>query len=258
MSERTDDLGAEVAVAAAPRRVVSLVPSLTEALAVTDRTQLAGVTDYCTHPGDLDVPRVGGSRFPDVQRVLALRPDLVLANAEENRPEDLRQLRDAGVPVWVTAPTTLAEAFGSLRRMLAACGHAPPRWLDQARAAWASTYDGSPPLRTAVVPIWRKPWRVLGRGTFGGDVLRQLGVANAFAGSDERYPKVEQDDVARLFDTAGADLLVLPDEPYAFGPDDGPDAFPGRPAAFVSGRHLFWYGPSLAEARDVLEQQLAR
>jgi ABC-type Fe3+-hydroxamate transport system substrate-binding protein len=247
-----DDLGTTVPLADPPRRVVSLVPSLTEALAATGRDLLVGATDYCTHPADLDVARVGGSRFPDLAAVRALRPDLVLANAEENRPEDLDELRAAGIPVWVTGPTTLAGAFTSLRRMLAACGLPPPAWLDQARLAWASSYDGSPPRRTAVVPIWRRPWRVLGHGTFGGDVLRRLGVANAFADAAERYPKV---DVGQMR-AAGVDLVVLPDEPYRFAPDDGPADFPGLDVALVSGRHLFWYGPSLVQARDVLERQL--
>lgn len=247
----TDDLGTAVELPACPRRVVSLVPSLTEAVAETDRGVLAGVTDYCTHPADLDVPSVGGSRFPDLAKVAAQRPDLVIANAEENRLEDVEELRRQGIRVWVTAPTTLAQAFGSLARMLAACGLDPaPGWLEEARRAWASSFDGSAPTRTAVVPIWRRPWRVLGHGTFGGDVLRQLGIANVYDGSDERYPKVE--------DFEPADLVVLPDEPYQFGPDDGPDAFPGREVAYVSGRHLFWYGPSLREARDVLERQLQR
>jgi ABC-type Fe3+-hydroxamate transport system substrate-binding protein len=250
----TDDLGTRVVLPAPPGCVVSLVPSLTEALAATDRTRLAGATDYCTHPADLDVARVGGSRFPDLDKVAALRPDLVLANAEENRPEDLQALRQRGIPVWVTAPTTLAAAFGSLRRMLTACGiPAAPPWLDEARKAWASSYDGSPARRSAVIPIWRRPWRVLGHGTFGGDVLRQLGIANAFDTSGERYPKATEDELH-----SAADLVILPDEPYRFGPGDGPDAFPGKEIAYVSGRHLFWYGPSLVEARDVLERQLYR
>src|SRR5438105_5577383 len=98
-----DDLGTEVTVDE-PRRVVSLVPSLTETVAVSAPDLLVGATDYCTHPADLDVIRVGGSKYPLIQAVLALRPDLVLANAEENRPEDVAEIRAAGVDVWVTFP----------------------------------------------------------------------------------------------------------------------------------------------------------
>jgi ABC-type hemin transport system substrate-binding protein len=248
-----DDLGERVTLAAPPRRVVSLVPSLTETVAATVPELLAGATDFCTHPADLDVPRVGGSKYPDLDRVRALAPDLVLANAEENQLADVAALRAAGIPVWVTAPTTLAGAFTSLRRMLAACGvTATPAWLDEARRAWSSTYDGSPAARTAVVPVWRRPWMVLGAGTFAGDVLRQLGVANAYAGSPERYPTVPLEELR----AGGADLVVLPDEPYAFSASDGPADFPGLDVALVSGRHLTWYGPSLLEARDLLERQL--
>lgn len=248
-----DDLGTPLTRSAPPRRVVSLVPSLTEAVAHTAGELLVGATDYCTHPAGLDVPRVGGSKWPDLGRVRELEPDLVLANAEENRLGDVEELRAAGIPVWVTGPTTLVEAFVSLRGMLAACGLGEPLWLDQARRAWASTFDGSPPYRSAAVPIWRRPWMALGAGTFAGDVLRRMGIANVFADSSQRYPKLSLDELH----ACGADLVVLPDEPYLFTAEDGPECFPDVEVALVSGRHLTWYGPSLITARDVLEGQLA-
>jgi hypothetical protein len=116
---------------------------------------------------------------------------------------------------------------------------------------WA---EPAPAWCTAVVPIWRKPWMVLGRDTFAGDVLRLLGVANAYAGHPERYPRLPVEELR----AAGADLVVLPDEPYRFTADDGPGFFPGTRCALVSGRHLTWYGPSLAEARTVLAGQIGR
>src|SRR5215468_7578843 len=115
-----DDLGHPVELNGPARRVVSLVPSLTEAVAVTAPGLLVGATDWCTHPEGLDVPRIGGTKNPRVDDVVALRPDLVLANEEENRAPDIAALRAAGLAVWVTAPRTLAQAFVSLRRMLAA------------------------------------------------------------------------------------------------------------------------------------------
>ncbi len=248
-----DDLGTPLLLARPPQRIVSLVPSLTEAVAASAPGLLVGATDWCTHPADLDVQRVGGTKSPDLAALQDCVPDLVLANDEENRAVDIAALRASGIAVWVTNPRTLAQAFTSLSRMLAVCGAGTPRWLDAARRGWSSTYDGSPPRWTAVVPIWRRPWMVVGSDTFAGDVLRQLGVANAFAGAAQRYPKVDIESIS----AAGADLVVLPDEPYAFSPDDGPECFPGLPSALVSGRHLTWYGPSLLEARDVLEQQLA-
>ncbi len=232
-------------------RVVSLVPSLTETVAVTAPGVLVGATDWCTHPADLDVVRVGGTKNPDVPAITALRPDLVLANEEENRAPDIAALRAAGLDVLVTEIRTLDQALRELERVLAACG-APrrPRWLDEAEAAWdALTQAGT---CTAVVPIWRRPWMVLGRDTFAGDLLARLGVRNLYADHPERYPRLPLDELR----SAAPDLVVLPDEPYRFTLDDGPEAFPGTAAALVDGRLLTWYGPSLAEAPRALARAL--
>jgi ABC-type Fe3+-hydroxamate transport system substrate-binding protein len=246
-----DDLGGAVAVPAAVGRVVSLVPSLTESVGVSAPGLLVGATDWCTHPADLDVPRIGGTKNPRIADVLDLRPDVVLANEEENRPADLDALRTAGVAVWVTAPETLPAALTSLDRMLRlACRLDRPVWLDAAEDVWSPPYDGSR-RRAAVIPIWRRPWMALGRDTFAGDVLDRLGVDNVLASHAERYPKIE------LAALPSYDVAVLPDEPYAFSPDDGPDAFPGVETRCVSGRHLTWYGPSLVDARALLTTQLA-
>jgi len=245
------------------RRVVSLVPSLTEAIAATARGLLVGATDWCTHPADLDVARIRGTKNPDVARIVELAPDLVVANEEENRAVNLDALRDAGVEVWLTRIRTLDEAFRELDRMLTTgCGLDRPAWLDQAEAAWSAVSTPVVPVR-AIVPIWRRPWMVLGPDTFAGDLLARLGVANIYAERPdpddadhpdhiERYPKIP---LAELR-ASEAELVVLPDEPYAFSADDGPEAFPGLPSALVSGRHLTWYGPSLVEAADVLRRQL--
>jgi ABC-type Fe3+-hydroxamate transport system substrate-binding protein len=246
---RVDDEGRDVPVPARVRRVVSLVPSLTEAVAATARELLVGATDWCTHPPDLDVRRVKGTKNPDVEAVLDLAPDLVLANQEENRASDLDALRAAGVPVYVTDIRTLDGAFASLTRMLAACGLERPAWLDEAEEAWRALPEPAV-RRRAVVPIWRKPWMAVGCDTFTGAVLHCLGVDNVLADADERYPRIDPRHLPPH------DLVVLPDEPYLFTADDGPEAFPGVPAALVSGRLLTWYGPSLTEAARTLPDAL--
>ncbi|MFE5625984.1 helical backbone metal receptor [Streptomyces virginiae] len=234
---------------------MSLVPSLTEAVAESAPGLLVGVTDWCTHPGDLGAAeRIGGTKNPDVRRIAELRPDLVIANEEENRAPDLAALRAAGVEVLVTEVRDLPQALRELDRVLVgALGLARPAWLADAEAAWgrvARTERGKE--LTAFVPVWRRPWMVLGRDTFAGDLLDRLGVRNAYAGHAERYPKIPVEELA----AAGCDLVVLPDEPYAFTAGDGPEAFPGLRAALVSGRHLTWYGPSLAEAPGVLAEAI--
>ncbi|MEU8778321.1 helical backbone metal receptor [Streptomyces sp. NPDC048606] len=236
-------------------RVVSLVPSLTEAVAVSAPGRLVGVTDWCTHPADLGgAVRIGGTKNPDVRAIVGLRPDLVIANEEENRAPDLAELRAAGVEVLVTEVRTLPQAWTELDRVLVdALGLRRPAWLSRAEAAWdGPAAAGGPPVR-AFVPVWRRPWMVLGRDTFAGDLLARLGVRNVYAGHAERYPRVPAEELA----ASGCELVVLPDEPYRFTEEDGPEAFPGIRAALVSGRHLTWYGPSLEEAPRVLAQALA-
>jgi hypothetical protein len=185
-----------------------------------------------------------------VPRIVELRPDLVVANAEENRAADLDALRAAGVAVWVTAPETVPQALRSLGTVLAACRLDRPGWLDEAvqalggpahrasahrrRAGLAAAVDGGRPRHLHR----RRPAAPRGGQRAGG-------VAGAL-------PRV------RLDELPPHDLVVLPDEPYAFSADDGPEAFPGVPAALVSGRHLTWYGPSLVEAPGLLLRQLAR
>jgi ABC-type Fe3+-hydroxamate transport system substrate-binding protein len=252
-----DDLDLPVAVPLRVGRVVSLVPSLTETVASCAPALLVGATDWCTHPADLVVRRIGGTKNPDVDRIIGLRPDVVLANEEENRQSDLDALRAAGLPVWVTRIRDLPAALGSLRRMITlACRLPGPAWLDAAAAAWRQPLARPAPAtdgQAAVVPIWRRPWMVLGGDTFAGDLLGRLGVTNIYAGHQDRYPRVG---IGELRD-AQADLVVLPDETYRFSASDGPEAFPGRATALVSGRHLTWYGPSLTEAPAVLGRQLA-
>jgi ABC-type Fe3+-hydroxamate transport system substrate-binding protein len=233
-------------------RAVSLVPSLTEAVAVSLPGVLVGATDWCTHPAGLDVARAGGTKNPATDRIAALAPDLVIANEEENREPDLAALREAGIEVLVTEVRDVPGAFRELARVLQACGsRSRPRWLDEAEEAWSAL---KPPdrRRTAVVPVWRRPWMVLGRDTFAGDVLSRLGVDHLYAAHEDRYPRIALDELR----AAAPDLVVLPDEPYRFTASDGPEAFPGLPCALVSGRHLTWYGPSLAEAPQVLGEAL--
>ncbi|MGY1641897.1 helical backbone metal receptor [Geodermatophilus sp. SYSU D00703] len=240
----SDDLGTPVDLPRPPRRVVSLVPSLTEALAVSVPDRLVGATDWCTHPPGLAVARVRGTKNPDRAAIEALRPDLVVANREENRRLDVDRLRAAGIPVWVTVIESVEEALASLRRLFGeVLDVGEPGWLAAAAATWAEPAPAAG-LRVAV-PVWRDPWMVVGPRTFTGDVLARLGLVNVFADAADRYPKVAVEEIA----AARPDVVVLPDEPYVFTADDGPEAFPGTRCALVSGRDLTWYGPSLGPAR---------
>ncbi|MEO7753270.1 MAG: helical backbone metal receptor [Terracoccus sp.] len=242
-----DDLGYAVPLPPEVTRVVSLVPSITEAIAATRPGLLVGATDWCTHPGDLEVTRVRGTKNPDRAAIAALRPELVVANKEENRELDVRRLREAGIPVWVTDVETVPQALDSLERLLTeALGAAVPEWLTTARAEWMAP---APDAHLDVaVAIWRDPWMAVGRSTFTGDVITRLGWRNVLRDHADRYPHVE---LAEL-DREGVDVVLLPDEPYAFTATDGPEAFTRTRTALLSGRLLTWYGPSMVGARAAL------
>ncbi|MBK9475105.1 MAG: cobalamin-binding protein [Tetrasphaera sp.] len=241
-----DDLGHRSTIAETVRRVVSLVPSLTEAIDATDPDLLVGVTDWCTHPANLTergIVRVRGTKNPDLHRIRDLAPDLVVANKEENRLLDVERLRGHGIPVYVTDIETVPQACASMRTLLTeVLGRPAPRWLEQVERRWL----GEPPPRhtRVVVPIWRDPWMIVGRPTFTADLLSRAGYA-VCSPTPGRYPRA---DLADLDDPALADLALLPDEPYVFTETDGPEAFTRIPTRLVSGRLLTWYGPAMLDA----------
>ncbi|QIX26858.1 cobalamin-binding protein [Nocardioides sp. JQ2195] len=248
MTTLIDDLGHEVALDGAPSRVVSLVPSLTEALATSAPDVLVGATDWCTRPADLAVARVRGTKNPDLAAIADLAPDLVIANQEENRELDVRRLRQRGIRVWVTVTESVPQALDSMGRLFVdVLRQQEPGWLGEARRLWGSSTPA--PTRTVAVPIWRDPWMVIGARTFTGDLLARLGLANVYADHADRYPSVTVEDIQRR----DPDLVLLPDEPYVFTPEDGPEAFTANRTALVSGRLLTWYGPALVEAHRELK-----
>ncbi len=252
MPQPRDDLDHPVRVDWPVRRVVSLVPSLTESIAVTRPEALAGATIWCTHPAGLDVPRVRGTKNPDLAAITGLAPGLVLVNQEENRRVDVERLRAAGIPVWVTMIRTLDEAFASLRRMFReALGWPEPEWLTEAERVWREPPPS--PAIPAAIAVWRDPWMVVGSATFTGDIAARLGLRNVYQDHPDRYPQVSLEDVT----ARDPELIVLPDEPYQFTAGDGPEMFAGQRVALVEGRSLTWYGPSLVTARSLLLSQLA-
>ncbi len=244
-----DDLGAEVPLTKPARRVVSLVPSLTEALVLSAPHVLVGATTWCTQPAELDVPRVRGTKNPDLRAIVALRPDLVVANQEENRRVDVERLRAAGVPVWVTRIDSIAESLASMERLLElGLGLArPPEWLVAARRVW--DVPPRPDGPSVAVPVWRDPWLWVGSQTYADDVLARSGLRNAAAAFADRYPRAAPTDLL----AQQPDLVLLPDEPYPFSPSDGPEALAPARCVSIPGRALFWYGPAMLAARDQLE-----
>lgn len=248
-------------------RVVSLVPSTTETVAALGRAEwLVGVTEYCTVGAPPAVERLGGTKNPALEQIVALRPDLVLVNTEENRPPDIEALRAAGLNVHETLPKTVTDARDVLLEIgaLLDAEAAAAGLAAEIDAALADAEAAGPAQRVvALTLIWRKPWMGVGPDTYADDLLWRCGFANALSGTAERYPKLEE---GLLW---GADVVLLPSEPYAFAESDL-DAVaqlaPGTPARLVDGELLTWHGPRTAAgvrafsalARELAEQVQTR
>src|SRR5262245_27199648 len=193
-STHTDRFQMDSPVDNVPQRVVSLVPSMTESLFDLDLgDRVIGITDFCTRPAEkvARLPKVGGTKNPDIEKIIALRPDLVLMNREENRQADAEALQAAGVPIWVTAPNTVREALNSLWTIMDVFEHA----VMSARVrlieiSYESTrqYMTAQGVKRAFVPIWRDPWMTFNRHTFIFDLLYSCGAENVFADRERLYP----------------------------------------------------------------------
>ncbi len=264
-----DDLGFRVELKRAPRRIVSLVPSWTETLfALGLGNEVVGVTNFCAEPATAlnGVRRVGGTKNPDLQAILQLAPDLVIANAEENRREDAARVREQGIPVFITYPRTIAGAVESILKLgkvaaREAAASAMARDIVRSVSEIEANLGAWAKLRFRVFcPIWKNPWMTFNADTYAHDVLRMLGFNNIYASAGERYPATT---LAEAIERR-PDIVLLPDEPYEFLDRDVEELKAMVPPALarrvlvVSGRDLNWYGVHMVEGLKSLAGRLAR
>jgi ABC-type Fe3+-hydroxamate transport system substrate-binding protein len=279
------------------QRVVSLVPSVTESLFELGLgARVAGITDYCVHPADrlVGLPRLGGTKNVRVPEIIALTPDLVIANQEENSRADVEALQAARVPVWVTFPRTVREALDLLWDLIRRFDipQQGPRLLALEKSyEWTEAGLASDSPTGVFCPIWRGPetgaatwWMTIHGDTYVSDVIRVCGGLNVFAGRERRYPLAADldPDHASLADSAGRDqryprvtldeilaarpdVILLPGEPFAFDEADVDFwmQFSDLPAVqnqrvhLLDGSLLTWHGTRLARALQELPALLA-
>lgn len=242
-------------------RIVSLCPSLTELvfdLGAGD--ELVGRTKFCVHPaGRVErVESVGGTKNPKVDRIVALAPDLVLLNEEENRREDAERLLAAGVRTHASMPRTAEETAAMVRDIgraiergdaaeriaadiEARSAHVRARWAGEERVSYAYV-------------IWREPWMTVNDDTFVAGLLSLAGGANAFGGEAERYPAFP---VAEL-EMRGPDRVLLASEPFPFGETHVAElvqltGWARERFALVDGELLSWHGSRTPRGIDYAE-----
>jgi len=209
----------------APLRVVSLVPSVTETLSAWGVEPIA-CTRFCERA---DLAHVGGTKNPDIGAILALDPDLVVVDRQENRREDAEALGAAGLRVLALDVRSVGGLSDELAPLAAAVG---------VELGASERPDLAALGLRAFVPIWRRPWMTIGGRTYGSSVLAALGVANVFADAPVDYPELELADVA----AHRPDVVLVPSEPYEFTAAHVAELDAIAPTVRVDGRDLFWWG----------------
>ena len=221
MASAEDSRGRTITTALRPDRIVSLVPSVTESVAqLAGVKRLVGITKFCTEP-EADAPairKIGGTKDPDIAAIVALAPDLVLANREENREEDIAALEAAGLQVYVGYPRTARDALEDLKtiaRLLHFAMVRPIVALVTEEIERQETLNADRPRVRVFCPIWYRPFMAAAGDTYAGDLIRLAGGENVFESHvrGNRYPQVELSEVAR----ADPEVILLPSEPYRFG-----------------------------------------
>lgn len=291
MRDFVDTFGRSVRVPDEPRRIVSLVPSITEILFDFGfGQQVAALTDYCTEPaaGVAGKTTIGGTKNPDVAAIIDLQPQLVLAVAEENRRVDVDRLAAAGLPVYVFEPRSVREGIDLLWRVaeLLDCRQGVADRIEAIEGDLADTQAvaaSQPPVRV-FCPIWKDPYMTINQDTYIHAMLAACGGDNVFAdrrrrfplaadlgrqsevddqrgeGRDRRYPRVTLEEMA----AHRPEVILLPDEPYPFSEADLADfdPFAAVPAVhdarvhLIDGKIVSWYGPRIGQSLRALSRLL--
>lgn len=249
-----DARGESIRLERPPERIVSLVPSLTELLASLGlEDEVAGITRFCVRPDHWKSSKriVGGTKSIRLDRIEHLQPDLIVANVEENTREDVQRMEEIA-PVFVTNVRDLSDALSTIESIgrltnRPAAGHE----LRDAVAEGFEQLDDFASVRTAYL-IWHRPYMTVGTDTFIHDVMSRGGFANAFD-RGTRYPTVDE---AALID-ADLDVILLPNEPFPFGPDHAETferMLPGVRVRLVDGQLFSWYGSRLIHTPRYLRE----
>lgn len=251
------------------------------------QASLSAATAYCPVPDELEerIIRIGGPRTIDVDRILSLQPDIVLANSEENDRGQVLELIDAGLDVWISRPVTTAGAVSFLWKLVhlfngGSHAEALVQQVEESRREAAAAAPEGSPVKV-FCPIWfeNSPetgpwWMTINQNTYSHDVLRISGGLNVFAdrmrqypleadlglaepqeagGRDQRYPRITADEIRHR----NPEVILLPDDPYVFSEDDErliadelADTSAVRNSCIirVDGRWISWYGMSTGRA----------
>lgn len=227
-----------------------MVPSITETLCFIGLSdQIVGVTKFCIHPSDIKKKSyvIGGTKNPNIAKILSLRPDIIIANKEENRKEDIDILRQ-NIPVYTSDIKTSDDHLRFLSDLQTIFPNADSHYLLD-RLKMILPYQAVNSIRSCYL-IWKDPWMSIGDDTFIHHMMEKYGFENVF-GNVQRYPILSVEDIKAV----SPDVIFLSSEPFPFKEKHVVDLqkeFPNILISLVDGELFSWYGPKMLEAHDYL------
>lgn len=244
--EIIDQIGRRVNVPDDPQRIVSLVPSQSEFLAdIQLGDRVVGITRFCERPRDwfYSKARVGGTKDPDLERIAALKPDLILGNFEENTKKTIHELEHR-YPVWLSDVKDLSTAYAMMHDIgqMTHRQDLSQQWIANIHDQFEKHSLEKTGLRVLYL-IWKDPYMAAGRDTFIHSMLKEAGFENVLGDPKSRYPKLEFEEIKAL----KPDLVFLSSEPYPFSEEHISEFqnYFGLRALTVDGAAFSWYGTRL-------------
>lgn len=223
-------------------RIITLVPSLTELLIDLGLTEnLVGRTRFCIHPKEVvdEIPIIGGTKNPNIDKIKSLNPTLIIANHEENRKEDVELLEEF-CEVMVTEISTIDDALFEMDQIGRRCGvHSKAEDLIDEIYTELHNIPDEPPVNVVYL-IWRNPWMTVGGDTYINSVLNRWNLNNLFA-NDERYPKITLGEISQK----KPQTILLSSEPFPFKEkhiQEVSKVCPNANVILVDGEWFSWYG----------------
>ena len=254
MIELKDQMNRTIRLGAYPKRIVSLVPSQTELLYYLDcHDEVVGITKFCIHPDAWfrNKARVGGTKNVNFEKLAALKPDLIIANKEENAQADIEALCKK-YPVYISDIFNVEDAC----QMVHDVGVLTNR-EDKASDMILQVkrdFDQLPKLNGRVLYfIWNKPYMVAGPKTFIGFLIEKLGFENVISDSEVRYIELSEEEIIQL----NPDHLLLSSEPFPFTEKHIPPFkafYPNGKYHLVDGELFSWYGSRMLEMKSYFEK----
>jgi ABC-type Fe3+-hydroxamate transport system substrate-binding protein len=254
-----DQLGRKISINHPPKRIISLVPSLTEFIADLGLSDnIVGITKFCVHPKEVfrSKTRVGGTKDFNLQKIINLSPDLIICNKEENEKLKVEELAKL-FPVYISNIINLKDAFEMMQQLGDILGKTirANEIIAQCRLGFQSIHlqKSINEKQKVLYLIWKKPYMAAGTDTFINAMLEEAGFANIINTTNLRYPEISEAEIIAL----APDLVMLSSEPYPFKQkhiEDLQHILPDSKIMLVDGEIFSWYGSRLLRAGEYLRK----